>query len=360
MTNDVPYDQRMRKIATSLDRFGYRVLLIGVHKFNLPTPDRPYDQKRIHCWFKKGKLFYLECNLRLFFYLCFSVSAKVYSAVDTDALLGITMAAALRRKPLVYDAHEYFIQLEEIMKRPVTKTIWKWVEDICIPRVNAAYTISEGYAELFAKRFELPFFIVENATELEEKADLTKERSYILYQGAVNFGRGLEELIEAMPYIEYPLVICGKGDAYGLLVRKVKELGLENKVTFKGYVAPAALKQITQQAKIGLTLFSNEGLSNHHSLCNRFFDYMHAGVPQLAMNYPEYRLFNERFKVSYLLEELSAEAIASAVNTLLLDELMYRSLANVALKARVEVNWQAKERVLKDIYKSLVKSDGVK
>ena len=70
VTNDLTYDQRMNRICTSLAAHGYNVVLVGRRrKQSQPLRKEKYQQKRLRCWFQKGKVFYAEYNFRLFFYL---------------------------------------------------------------------------------------------------------------------------------------------------------------------------------------------------------------------------------------------------------------------------------------------------
>ncbi|MGE5108750.1 MAG: hypothetical protein ACM3H8_14495, partial [Sphingobacteriales bacterium] len=60
VTNDLNYDQRMIRICTSLANVGYEVLLVGRNrKQSSPLDPKPYYQKRLSCWFQKGKGFYI-------------------------------------------------------------------------------------------------------------------------------------------------------------------------------------------------------------------------------------------------------------------------------------------------------------
>lgn len=353
ITNDIPYDQRMQKSCQTLSEAGHEVTLIGKNRNpSIELEEKKYRQIRLHTFFEKGKLFYLEYNLRLFFKLI-QTKTDVYCAIDTDTLLACFLASKLRGKHLYFDAHEYFIELEEVVQRPMTKAIWKFVEDLCIPHVYKAYTISEGYAALFTKRFKKKFYVVRNIAVLIDQEPLPiDQRTYILYQGAVNHGRGLEELVEAMQFVDYKLIICGKGDIHDDLQERVQKLGLTSKVRFAGYLKPNELLSYTQQAKIGITLFANDGLSNHHSLCNRFFDYIHSGVPQIAMRYPEYALFTKKYGVAILIDQLSATNIATALKTLLENEVLYHEMYRQTLLARVDVNWQKEALVLQEIFAS--------
>jgi glycosyltransferase involved in cell wall biosynthesis len=174
-----------------------------------------------------------------------------------------------------------------------------------------------------------------------------------LYQGSVNHGRGLPQLIEAMKNLQYKLIICGIGDIYEDLKQLAIEYEVDHKVEFRGFVEPEDLPEITCKAQLGLTIFDKEGLSHYHSLANRFFDYIHAGIPQIAMDYPEYRKFNAEFEVAQLVASTSPGDLEKGIRSILEDDLLRSRLRNNALEARKKYNWQQNEKTLLDIYASL-------
>jgi len=106
VTNDLTYDQRMHRICGSLSAAGYDVTLIGrKRKSSLPLQEKKFRQHRIPCWFDKGKRFYLEYNIRLFFYLLRKRMDAV-CAIDLDTILPCLYISKLKKIPRVYDAHE--------------------------------------------------------------------------------------------------------------------------------------------------------------------------------------------------------------------------------------------------------------
>ena len=69
VTTDLTYDQRMIRICTSLAEAGFDVTLVGRKlSRSLPLTQELFKQRRINCIFKKGKLFYIEYNTRLFLF----------------------------------------------------------------------------------------------------------------------------------------------------------------------------------------------------------------------------------------------------------------------------------------------------
>jgi glycosyltransferase involved in cell wall biosynthesis len=354
VTNDLSQDQRMNRICTALAENGYNVLLVGRYrKHSIPLREKKFHQRRIRNFFNTGFLFYAEHNFRLFL-LLIRARFDVVNANDLDTLPAAFLAAKIKRKKLVYDAHEYFTEQEEVVHRKLVKSVWKWIERTMVPQSDAAYTVSKGYAELFKKEYHVDFSIVRNVTRLSDRTlDCDRTESYILYQGSVNHGRGLPQLIEAMKNLQYKLIICGIGDIYEDLKQLAIEYEVDHKVEFRGFVEPEDLPEITCKAQLGLTIFDKEGLSHYHSLANRFFDYIHAGIPQIAMDYPEYRKFNAEFEVAQLVASTSPGDLEKGIRSILEDDLLRSRLRNNALEARKKYNWQQNEKTLLDIYASL-------
>jgi glycosyltransferase involved in cell wall biosynthesis len=353
VTTDLSYDQRMGRICSALAEAGFEIELVGrKRKISKPLEQKKYKQTRLFCWFDKGKAFYIEYNLRLFVYLLFS-KTDVFGAIDLDTALPNLWASKLKGKKLVYDAHEYFSELEEVVSRPKIKKAWKAIERYFVPKVDAAYTISNGYKKLFEDEYPINFEIIRNVGEVNKNERVVPSEPIILYQGAVNYGRGLEQTIEAMQNINAKLLICGKGDVFDILQVLAKKFGVEKKVEFKGFVSPKDLRKITPTATIGLTLFTDEGLSNKHSLCNRFFDYYLAGIPQLAVGYPEYLKFNEEFEVAKIVNRVDPNEIANGLNELLNNKELYKKLEVNCQKAREAHNWVNEKIKLVKIYSNL-------
>ena len=128
---------------------------------------------------------------------------------------------------------------------------------------------------------------------------------------------------------------------------------VESKVKFFDKLLPQQLKAITHQAYIGLNLVENTGLNQYYSLANKFFDYIQALVPQVTMDFPEYRKINERYQVALLIENLTEENIATSLNRLLDDKKLYAQLQHNCSKARAELNWENEEKNLWLFYKQL-------
>jgi glycosyltransferase involved in cell wall biosynthesis len=153
--------------------------------------------------------------------------------------------------------------------------------------------------------------------------------------------------------VDLPLWICGDGNFMAQARELVHSHGLENKVLFKGMIAPAALRTITDEAYIGITLFEQTGQSNYYSLANRFFDYMQSVVPQLCVDYPVYREINNSMEIAVLIWDLSPESIAGKLNGLIHDPKRWETLHENCLRASAILNWEEEEKKLIQFYKNI-------
>jgi glycosyltransferase involved in cell wall biosynthesis len=95
-----------------------------------------------------------------------------------------------------------------------------------------------------------------------------------------------------------------------------------------------------------------ESLSYYYSLANKFFDYIHAGVPQITIDFPEYRLLNDQYNVAILCD-LDKEQIKRGLKKLSEDQNFYNVLKENTRKAAGELNWQKESMRLLEFYKKV-------
>jgi glycosyltransferase involved in cell wall biosynthesis len=352
--NDLSYDQRMQRICSSLANAGYNVTLIGRNlKSSISIQQQSYNQKRLSCWFSKGKLMYIEFNLRLFIHLLFT-SADCICAIDLDTILPCCFITSLKNIKRVHDAHELFTEQKEIVTRPAIQKLWLKVEKYAVPKFQFGYTVNDFIAAELKRRYGVTYSVIKNLPKLNLiQPAPDKENPFIIYQGAVNEGRSFETLIPAMKHINANLMICGNGNFFEQAKKLIKENKLENKVTLKGYMRPEELRELTPKAYIAVMLFEQTGLNQYYSLANRFFDYIMAGVPQVCVAYPEYKAINDKYGVAYLIYNTNVDTITTAVNNLIADTVLYDCIQQNCLEARKELNWDTEEKILLTFYKQL-------
>lgn len=375
----------MIRICRSLAAGGFSVVLVGRKRAaSLPLHQEIFEQKRLPCVFSRGKLSYLEFNVRLFFYLLFA-RAEGICAIDLDTILPCLLISKWRRIVRIYDAHELFTEMKEVKSRPAVQKIWMRVERWAVPQYAHGYTVSQSIVEELRRRYRVEYELIRNVPLLRDAAEgepgyvgmgepadtrgkgkrdgksleaweggwMDKER-FILYQGAVNEARGLELLIPAMQGIDCRLLICGAGNLMEVCGELVRQYGMEEKVTLAGPVHPADLAEITRKAYIGINLVEPYGLNQYYSLANKFFDYIHAAVPQVTMDFPEYRQVNDKYAIGLLLGEINVKKITEAINNLLENDVLHNMFQENCKQARLVYNWQEEEKKLIRLYKNIL------
>lgn len=353
--NDLSGDQRIHRIASTLVEAGFSVTVVG-RKLpdSLPLSPRPYQTRRMKLWFTRGKLFYLEYNLRLFFFLLFR-SFEMLNANDLDTLLANYLVARLRRKRLIYDSHEYFTEVPELIERPQTRAIWLRLERWIFPRLTNVYTVNSSLARIYAETYQVPVEVIRNVP-IPQAAPPSAPLSgppILLYQGAVNVGRGIELMIRTMAHLPGKVLwIIGKGDILEEMQALVQQQPHPERILFKGFVPLEQLSSFTQQATLGLSLEEDLGANYRYASPNKVYDYLQAGVPVLVSKLPEMEQTVSTYGVGKVLteEDRSPERLATLIDAMLSNKEEYQNWQQACLIAREELNWEQEKHKLIQIY----------
>ena len=362
VTNDLTTDQRVKKVCNSLTDLNYEILLIGRILPDSLKLNRPYSCKRMKLLFNKGALFFAEYNIRLFFLLLFS-KVDIFHANDLDTLLANYLAAKIRRKPIVYDSHEYFTGVPEIQNKKLVKKTWLTIERWIFPKLKYIFTVNQSIAKLYKEEYDKDLQILRNIPHklqlktLKSKSELNipEDKDIIITQGAgINIDRGIEETVEAMQYLENVcLMIIGNGDVIPKLKKRVLELKLENSIIFKGRMPYHEMIQYTQHAQLGLTLDKDTNINYKFSLPNKLFDYIHAGIPILATRIIEVEKIIKKYNIGLFIENHEPKHIAKQIRSALNNEkLKAKWRLNINLAAN-ELHWGFEEKLLKEMYKKI-------
>jgi glycosyltransferase involved in cell wall biosynthesis len=352
--NNLEMDQRVNKVASTLQNNGFEVLVVGSQNKKCHFFRKPYQTKRLPVFFKKSFLFYSEYSIRLFFFLLFS-RCDILVANDTDTVVPSFLVSKLRRKKLVIDLHELFPEVPEVVNRKFVKKIWTGIESLFFPHIKYGYTASQSIAGYYKEKYDFKLEVIRNIPTQKKLPENPGKLNFgnkkiILYQGAVNTGRGIEWIIDAMPFVDNAVfVIIGKGDMYEELLQKTKEKGLTDRVIFKGIIPFEELPYYTCCADLGVCLLEKQGLSYYFSLPNRIFDFMHAGVPMLATDFPEIANIVLTYNTGKLINHYEPEYLAGVIN-----EMLAESKDTFSCKSAAEIFcWENEEKKLLDIYFSL-------
>ncbi|WP_196885318.1 glycosyltransferase [Aureivirga sp. CE67] len=354
--NDLATDQRVEKVSNTLFQNNYEVLLIGRKLPNSLPINRNYKTHRMKLIFNSGKLFYLEYNFRLFFFLLFT-KKDILLSNDLDTLLGNYYAGKLTNTPLVYDSHELFTEVPELIHRPKTQAIWERLENKLLPKIKHCYTVCDSIATFYNKKYSTNFKVIKNVPvlnpnfeEYSEKDIPFSSKKVLIYQGAVNVGRGIELMIDSMKFLpeDYQLLIVGDGDIFDAIKERVSEKKLENKILILGRISPKKLKSITKKAHLGFSLEEELGLSYKFALPNKLFDYIHAEIPALVSNLPEMSNIVTKYQIGKVVKNRDPKAIAEQIMSF-----ETKSYSKQLKNAKQDLNWNHESTKLLTIFNEI-------
>ncbi len=342
-------DQRIQKVATSLKNNGFQVSIFYrnylKYKGNKTTVKfDEYITVPIDTIIKTGIGFYLLFNIKLFLKLVFQ-KYSYYYAVDSDTLPAFIALKWFKKSTLIFDSHEYFTEVPELSNEPLKRKTWHIVTLMGVKRSKLNITVAPMLASQLSQVYKKPFISILNAPiYLETQNTPQAIPPIILYQGALNKGRCLELLIDSAPLIpKMNIVIVGEGDLSEFLRKKAEKY---SNVIFKGIVTGEQLKELTQSAWIGFNLLDTSiSKSYYYSLSNKFFDYMHAGIPSISSKAPEYNNITEKYECGICINN-DKDSFVKAINELKDNNELYEKLKQNTIIASRAFTWQAEEKKL--------------
>jgi len=279
---------------------------------------------------------------------------------DLDTLTACFVASKLKHAQLVYDSHEFFTEVPELINRKFVRSIWLWLEKNMLPKIKYSYTVNNSLARIYSDKYGISMKVVRNLPfkknqnfEFNTFMDFPGKK-ILLYQGSLNLGRGLEMAINAMQYIESGvLVIIGEGDISGQLHQLVLDLHLDSKVKFTGRIAPDLLPSYTSAAFLGLSVEENLGLNYFYTLPNKLFDYIQAHVPVIASNFPEISSIINDFQIGCTFDNHDPVAFAEVINSVIKDTSLYNLWKSNLDSASLNLCWENEEPVLLSIFQKV-------
>ena len=415
--NDMRHDARVRKEARTLARAGYAVTVLAVRDASAslrrgpgPTPKEevvhgfrilrisrsilgvgrqeikarlrrvsqadasPVPQARGRSGIRARVLKALDTAGRMPFYplrrvvvffrfvrAALQTRADVYHAHDLNTLLMAWVSSRLRRVPLVYDTHEVATEREAMKFRWWARLLERALIHrahgvICTNRTRADYTQQRYHIRPPTVLRNFPDYVEpEPSTLMREALGLPHEEKIVLYQGGIQPGRGLEQLIEAAAAVKGGvIVLLGSGRLAPHLRQRVAEQGLGGRVLFHEAVPVEELPQWTACAYVGLQILQNTCFNHYSSLSNKLLEYMMAGVPAIASDLPEMRRVIEDTGAGLLIDASDPRQIAAAVNRVLADERLRGEMSGKAKAARRRYSWEEEQHILLEMYAALL------
>lgn len=351
--NDYVGDQRVQRITDYFARQGHTVTVIGrALPHSPPIEGFSYSIQRLKIPFTKGIFMYASFNIALLWKLLFT-KADIFVANDLDTLAPNVIVAYLKGKKVIYDSHEYFTECPEIIRRPKVQAFWRKWEQIFFPKAHAHYTVNGSLASIYHQIYQKNIQSIRNLPFKQPPFVFTPEKlsnKILLYQGALNEGRGISLMIETMRLLpDYTLWIIGRGDEEDRLKKQAE--GMQN-VRFWGFVRPQQMKALTLQATLGFSLEEDLGGNYHYASPNKLYDYIQAGVPSIASDLPEMRALCTQYQTGDILPatDRNPHALAQKVVSMCENLTLYQQYVNHCQLAAGALCWENECGKLQEVY----------
>ena len=355
--SDLIHEANLHRKLMSLTNNGYKVKLLSVYQPNLNREVwQGIDLTRIRLIQRPTLLKFLQFLVFSLLWILFR-KADCYISYDTLPLLPVRIASILYRKPFIYDSVELLAGLNQLEGKPVRKKIWMLYENQGIKGVNRLFTVCQSDASHIKTLYEhipepvvvrnIPLFnrMKTGRQAVRNKLGIPADHWIGIYQGMIFEGRGLHNLIKAIPGRDkFTLIIVGQGPLMPELKTLTKELNIEDRVIFTGLVPFHELHHYTASADIGFTIISGKGLSYYHALPNKLFEYIQAGIPVIGSDYPEIKKIIEEDHIGYTVNPDSVEKIRQAVNMLTTEE-NYKRCKDRILQIAEKYTWQEESQI---------------
>ncbi|WP_214721100.1 glycosyltransferase [Exiguobacterium sp. s192] len=263
-----------------------------------------------------------------------------------------------RGAKVVYDSHEVQTDRTGYGKGQglFERYLLRFVDQTMVENDTRADYHASLYGERPAVLHNYPFYHEEvpQPRSVHEEIGIKEDEPILLYQGGIQEGRGLERLIEAMPFVRRgTLLFIGDGKIKPRLQELAAQSPERERIHFIDKVPLDQLPSYTAAATVGFQVLQNICFNHYSASSNKLFEYMAALVPVVAADLPEIRRVVETEGVGLLVDVESPEAIAVAVNQIVEEDGLRQAMKERTKQARRKYNWDKEKHHLLDVYREI-------
>lgn len=201
---------------------------------------------------------------------------------------------------IVFDSREIYSQLGALANKPIYQFFWSQFEKHFIKICDAVIVTAKSdgvylksiYPKIpnpivlknlpSSKMLDIPGF------DLRKKFNISEKQKIFLYQGVIQYGRGLKIMIDLLEHFpNYVCVFIGNGDFTQNIKDYAFQKNCSDRVFFTGAVPYNKLLSYTKSADIGFSLIEPISKSYVHALPNKLYEYFLVGIPVVASDFPE-------------------------------------------------------------------------
>ncbi len=350
------------KECRSLVRQGYAVTLVTPHDRNeivdgIQIKAVPMSSHRLKRMTVTAAWIYREA-VRL--------NADLYHFHMVE-LIPVGLLLRARGKKVIYDIYEdmprsiltrYY--LPDCAKRPISWLLER-LENFAARRFSALISATPAIGARF-KAFNARTIVANNYPLRDEfhppaHTSWAQRHPSVAYIGAIAPERGLYQMVKAMAYLpahlNATLKLAGTFSPPESCAQASRLPGW-NRVEQLGTLNRSQVAQLLSQVSVGLVNYLP--LPNHpEAMPNKLFEYMSAGIPVVASNFPLWRRIIEDVRCGLLVDPLGPKAISEAIEYLLTHPKEAEEMGRHGREAVIKrYNWENEEKMFLQLYRDLL------
>ena len=287
------------------------------------------------------------------------IQARIYHMHEPELLL-IALPLQWVGGRAIYDSHEdvpravLSREWVPVPMRKMVSTSYEWLENFIASRIAAVVGATPHITWRFARvnRRSVTLNNFPLASEVQGARLGGGEGRTICYLGNISKVRGIFEMINALESADAHLVLAGAFEN-AALEADARALPGWSRVDYRGSVSRVEVMQIMAKSRLGLLLYHPE--PNHvDSQPNKMFEYMSAGLPVLASDFPLWVEGVREVGAGLCVNPLDTDAIAAALKSMLDDLAMMAAMGERGREAVLtRFQWIYEEPRLANLYREL-------
>jgi glycosyltransferase involved in cell wall biosynthesis len=372
LANAYDPDPRVRQEALALIGMGCRVKLLAWDRdLKAPASERMegVEVERVFLASRHGRgatqiFFYAWLYLKMM-WRGLHTSFDVVHCHDLDTLpLGFVLGK-LKRKPIVYDAHESFPDMLEGSVPRVVQRGLTYLENFFIRRIDLLITVGEKLRRHFDERGARHSVVVGNWKRLEEFSRTEQQNLDVRSRLGIPVDalavvcitqllrdRKIEELLQAVEDCPDVYVIVG---GKGVLQDMVKREAEANpRILFVGFVSGKQIADYTCAAEVVYYGFDPQNPNARFSAPNKLYEALAAGRPLITGDFGEIADVVREAECGLVLPRYGVAGIREALVTMQKPEIRQRYAKNAHRFGTSSMNWAKGEEVLFNEYSALL------